>query len=257
MLLDQRGVGKSRPKNELKDNTTQHLSDDIEKLREHLDISKWHLVFGGSWGSTLGLFYAQAYPERVGSLVLRGVFLVRKSELRHNGQPASLFFPQEWDNFLKFLPEEERSDPMNAYYARITSKDRDTSIAAAKEWNRWDMFIGSLRPDTASLAKIEDPEWSLTHALFETHYLFQNGAWLEDGQLLFPENMEKIKDIPCKTTLPKEFCDYIPSANVLVQVPLFRGDMIWYALPSRLGTCTRHTRSPRSIGSMMLVILLV
>ncbi|KAI8949249.1 proline iminopeptidase [Xylaria longipes] len=197
VLMDQRGAGKSRPRNELRNNTTQHLSDDIERLREHLDIAKWHMVFGGSWGSTLGLFYSQAHPERVGSLVLRGVFTVRKSEMLIGGvPPAALFFPQEWEAFLNFLPASERQDPFDAYHARITSEDPETAMAAAREWNRWDMSIGTLWPDASALAKLDDPEWCITHALFESHFLNQNGAWLEDGELLFPANMEKIKDIP-------------------------------------------------------------
>jgi proline iminopeptidase len=202
VLMDQRGVGKSRPRNELRENTTQHLSDDIESLREHLGISKWHMVFGGSWGSTLGLFYSQAHPERVGSLVLRGVFLASKSELRADPPPPALFFPSEWEEFLTFLPENERRDPMNAYYARITSDDREVARAAARQWNKWDMSLGTLRPDPAALAHIDDPEWSFTHALFEAHYLFKHGAWMEDGQLLFPANMEKIKDIPGRSLSP-------------------------------------------------------
>ncbi|KAI3325202.1 prolyl aminopeptidase [Xylariaceae sp. AK1471] len=195
VLMDQRGAGKSRPRNELRENTTQHISDDIERLREHLGISKWHLVFGGSWGSALSLFYSQAHPKRVGSIVIRGVLVPRKSEYRTNGRPAALFFPQEWENFLTFLPENERQDPISAYYARITSKDREIALAAAKEWNRWGGSLGTLRPDPSSLARIEDPEWCLTHALFESH-CFQKDAWMEDGQLLWPANMEKIKDIP-------------------------------------------------------------
>ncbi|KAI1161555.1 proline iminopeptidase [Nemania serpens] len=197
VLLDQRGVGKSRPRNELRENTTQHLSDDIERLRVHLDISKWHMVFGGSWGSTLGLFYTQAHPERVGSLVLRGVFTVRKSELAIGGiPPAALFFPQEWERFLAYLPENERRDPMRAYYARITSEDSEVAVAAAREWNRWDLSIGTLRPDADGFKALDDPEWCRTHALFESHYLFQNAGFIDDGELLLPANMEKIKDIP-------------------------------------------------------------
>ncbi|KAI1747663.1 proline iminopeptidase [Xylaria castorea] len=200
VLLDQRGAGKSRPRNELRDNTTQHLSDDIERLREHLGIAKWHMVFGGSWGSTLGLFYSQAHPDRVGSLVLRGVFTARKAELLLPGgvqaPAASLFFPQEWEAFLHFLPESERRDPFSAYHARITSKDPAIALAAAREWNRWDMSIGTLWPDADSLAKLDDPEWCITHALFESHFLDQNGGFMQDGEILFPANMEKIKDIP-------------------------------------------------------------
>ncbi|KAI0117890.1 proline iminopeptidase [Nemania sp. FL0031] len=199
VLMDQRGAGKSRPRNELKDNTTHHLSDDIERLREHLGIAKWHMVFGGSWGSTLGLFYTQAHPERVSSLVLRGVFTVRRSELLGAGggiPAAALFYPQEWERFIEYLPESERGDPYPAYYARITSKDRAISILASREWNAWEIFSSTLLPDAENIARLEDDEWGLSHALFEAHFLFQHGAWMEDGELLRPANMEKIQDIP-------------------------------------------------------------
>jgi proline iminopeptidase len=197
VLWDQRGVGKSRPRNELERNTTQHLSEDIERLREHLRIPKWHMVFGGSWGSTLGLFYTQAHPEHVGSLVVRGVLTARTSELLCNAQPvAAQFFPEEWADFLALLPEDERGDPMGAYYARITSNDPDVSAVTASQWNKWEFSVSSLRRNTVGAENLDDPDWSLTHALFEAHYLFQNGAWLEDGQLLAPENIEKMKHIP-------------------------------------------------------------
>lgn len=199
VLMDQRGVGKSRPRNELRENTTQHLADDIERLRAHLGVEKWHVVFGGSWGSTLGLFYAQAHPERVGALVLRGIFTARRSELLVEGAPvARLFFPQEWEAFLNYLPEEERGDYITAYHKRITSDDKEVAYAAAYQWSKWDLNMGTLRPDPWTAQMLEQPDWCFTHSLFESHYLFQNAAWLEDGQLLAPANMEKIKHITGK-----------------------------------------------------------
>ncbi|KAI1329024.1 prolyl aminopeptidase [Xylariaceae sp. FL0255] len=197
VLMDQRGAGKSRPRNELRENTTQHMCDDIEALREHLGLKKWHMVFGGSWGSTLGLFYSQKHPQMVGSLVLRGVFTVRQSELRYNGKPIpAQFYPMEWERFLSYLPEDECDDPMEAYLKRIMSSDPAIRDPAAKEWNRWDCSIGALRPDPSAFDKLEDKEWCLTHALFEAYYLFKHAGWMEDGYLLRPENMAKIKDIP-------------------------------------------------------------
>ncbi|KAK2593011.1 hypothetical protein QQS21_009301 [Conoideocrella luteorostrata] len=138
VFWNQRGVGKSRPRNKLKRNTTQHLSDDIKSLREHLYISKWHVVFGGSWGSTLGLFYTQAYPEHMGSLVVCRVLTARMSELLcRDGQPvAAKFFPEEWAELLALLCDDEREDPMRAYYTRITSDDAEVSAAAAQQWNK-------------------------------------------------------------------------------------------------------------------------
>ncbi|KAF9771723.1 hypothetical protein IL306_010624 [Fusarium sp. DS 682] len=199
VLMDQRGVGKSLPRNELRQNTTQHLSDDIEELREHLGISKWHMVFGGSWGSTLGLFYTQAHPERVGSLVVGGVLTGRTSELLCGKKPvAAQFFPEQWDAFLGLLTNEERQDPLGSYYARITSPDPDVSAAAARQWNGWGFSVCQLKPSTTVPEKLNDPDWNFTHALFEAHYLFQNGSWLKEGQLLDPENIAKMKHIPGK-----------------------------------------------------------
>ena len=176
MLFDQRGAGKSRPRRELRENTTQRLGEDIEKLREHLGIPKWHMVFGGSWGTTLGLFYAQSYPERVGCLVLRGVFTARRAEYERMYTAAN-FFPEVFERFLNFLPESERQDPKGSYYKRLTSDDPETTSAAAREWNIRAMSLGALRPNPEAFAQIEDPEYSLTHALFEAHYAV-HGAWL-------------------------------------------------------------------------------
>lgn len=194
VLFDQRGCGKSRPRHELRDNTTQRLCEDIEKVREHLQIPKWHMVFGGSWGSTLGLFYAQAHPDRVGCLVLRGVFTARRAEFEAMSTAAN-FFPEVFDRFLEFLPENERHDPGSSYYKRLTSDNAETVSAAAREWNIRDMSIGALWPDPEAFAQIEDPDYSLTHALFEAHYAI-NSFWLAEGQLLAAENIEKMKDVP-------------------------------------------------------------
>lgn len=201
VLFDQRGVGKSRPRNELRGNNTHRLLEDIEKLREHLTISKWHMVFGGSWGSTLGLIYTQTYPSRVGSLVIRGVFTARRAELAHSrleANGAALFYPEMKEKFLGFLPEEERDDPVKAYYKRLTCDDPEIVASAAREWNRWDLTIGNLARKPLTYDLLDDTEWCLTHALLESHY-FAHGAWLEDGQLLAPENVARMKHIPGKS----------------------------------------------------------
>ncbi|KAI1260453.1 proline iminopeptidase [Xylariaceae sp. FL1019] len=197
VLMDQRGVGKSHPQNELEENTTQHLSDDINKLREHLGIEKWHMVFGGSWGSTLALYYAQAHPELVSSMVLRGVFTAQAGELSYKfGPVAAEFYPEAWERFVSFIPEEERNSIRMAYYKRITSSDPEISQKACREWNRWDLSIGTLHQDPNAFDKLDDAQWCRTHALFEAHYITVNKGWMEDGYLLRPENMAKIKDIP-------------------------------------------------------------
>ena len=197
VLFDQRGAGRSTPNAEIRENTTQHILDDIEVLRKHVGIPKWHTVFGGSWGSTLALLYAQAHPELVGSLTLRGIFTVRKLELDWSrGTGAGRIFPDLFDNFINYL-EAGREDPFPAYYRLLTSEDRATRVAAARSWNTWDMSIGSIVPDPESLAKINDDNWSLAHAVLECHY-FLHGAWLEDGQILKKSNIDKIRHIPGK-----------------------------------------------------------
>lgn len=198
ILLDQRGAGKSRPHASTKDNTTWHLVADIEKLRQHLKIPKWHLVFGGSWGSTLALAYAQTHPSSVGSLVLRGIFTVRDKELNWTNQPggAPFLFPDAHEEMLNFLPEAERADHMNAYHDRLMSDDPAISHPAATAWNKYEINMSTLHLDPADLEKLSDPVYLLPHARMEAHY-FKNRAWLEEGQLLRAENIEKIKHVPC------------------------------------------------------------
>src|SRR5262245_51506631 len=138
VLFDQRGCGRSTPFASLVDNTTWHLVSDIEKLREHLAIEKWQ-VFGGSWGSTLALAYAQTHPSHVSELVLRGIFLLRREEIRWFYQEgASWIFPDAWEEYLGHIPEAERKDLLSAYYKRLTSDDQATQHAAAKVWSVWE-----------------------------------------------------------------------------------------------------------------------
>jgi proline iminopeptidase len=201
VLFDQRGAGRSTPNAEIRENTTQHILDDIEGLRKHLDIPKWHCVFGGSWGSTLALLYAQEHPELVGSLIIRGIFTVRKEELDWSRNGAAQLFPDFFQEFVNYLPEEDRKDPIAGYYKLLTSPDIETRIAAAKTWNTWDMSIGSLLPNVEGLSKISDDRWSLAHAVLEAHY-FVHGAWLEEGQILKKNNIDKIRHIPSMIIIP-------------------------------------------------------
>jgi proline iminopeptidase len=197
VLLDQRGAGKSTPHAELRENTTQHLVSDIEALRTKLKIQKWHLVFGGSWGSTLALVYAQAYPDVVGSLILRGIFTVRQSELQFSRGPigAANIFPEEYERFVNWLPEEDRDHPNEAYYRLLTSDDHATRVAAAREWNRWDLSTGTLLPDLEAFAALDDEKYIICHARLEAHY-FVNRGFMEEGQILKDENLAKIRHIP-------------------------------------------------------------
>ena len=200
VLFDQRGGGKSTPPAEIHNNTSQHLVADIEALREHLQISKWHLVFGGSWGSTLSLLYSEAHPERVNSLILRGIFTLTKAELEWSFAPHGLgagrIFPDAYDDFITFLPESDRSDPMNSYYKLLTpNNDTETRLRAAREWNLWELKGSNLTCTEETLKRVDDCRWSLAHAVIEAHY-FTHGAWMEDGQLIRKENVDRIRHIP-------------------------------------------------------------
>jgi len=196
VLFDQRGAGKSTPTAELEENTTWDLVDDIEKIRKHLKIEKWH-VFGGSWGSTLSLAYAESHPTRVLSLVLRGIFTLRRSELLffyQNG--ASHLFPEAWDEYVAPIPEEERGDMMLAYHAQLTSVDEETRLKAAKAWAKWEMTTSKLYIDQAQVAEAEKDTFAIAFASIENHY-FVNAGWMLDGQLLKKQEIDKIRHIPC------------------------------------------------------------
>lgn len=206
VLMDQRGGGKSRPLAEIRENTTQLLVADIETLREKLQIPKWSMVFGGSWGSTLSLAYAQTHPEAVGSLVLRGIFLGEEWEFNWTlkGHGSAVLFPDRWEDFIQFLPEEKRNDPPKAYHELLVSEDRATALTAAKNWNRWEMSISTLLLANNAFEKLEDEDWNLQHARIEAHY-FLNGCFLRDEKrLLRKENIDKIAHIPSES-LPFTF----------------------------------------------------
>lgn len=173
------------------------MVSDIDALRRHLGIAKWHIVFGGSWGSTLALAYAQTHPSSVGSLVLRGIFTVREFELKWNNNPRgiNMLFPDAYEEFIGFLPEEERADHIAAYNKRLMSEDENISHPAARAWNKFEISISTLHPNTKGLAQLDDASYNLAHARTEMHY-FQHKAWLKDGQLLREENIDKIRHIP-------------------------------------------------------------
>ena len=193
LQFDQRGCGKSTPYAELQENNTHNSVADIEALREHLGIDSWH-VFGGSWGSTLALIYAQNHPKRAQSLILRGIFMCRKSELQwFYQQGASHVFPDAFEPYSQHIPIEERHDLITAYYQRLTHEDVEIRRAAAKEWTRWEMATSRLLPDPEYLEKAEDLDFAVAFARIECHY-FINGIFVEDGHIL--NNVEKIKHIP-------------------------------------------------------------
>ena len=194
ILFDQRGSGKSTPHADLTDNTTWHLVADIEQLREHLGIERWQ-VFGGSWGSTLALAYAQMHESRVTELVLRGIFMLRRWELEWFYQDgAHRIFPDAWQPYRDFIPEAERSDMMLAYHKRLTSSDESVQLAAAKAWSMWEGATSLLTPDADFLNAHEDPHFALSFSCIENHYFVNKGFFEVDDQLL--RDVHKIRHIP-------------------------------------------------------------
>jgi proline iminopeptidase len=192
--FDQRGCGKSTPHAELRENTTWDLVEDTEKLRRHLGIDRW-VVFGGSWGSTLALAYAQTHPERCKGIVLRGIFLLRRSELLWFYQEgASHLFPDAWEKYLAPIPTKERGDLMAAYYKRLTSRSRNVRLGAARAWSIWEGSTSRLIPDEGLMGTFGKARFAEAFARIECHY-FVNGAFLKsDNQLL--ENVDRIRHIP-------------------------------------------------------------
>ncbi|KAJ5105465.1 hypothetical protein NUU61_002812 [Penicillium alfredii] len=245
VLFDQRGAGRSTPSAELRENTSAHLVADIEVLRQHLQIPQWHLIFGGSWGSTLALLYAQAHPDAIGgALVMRGIFTARRAELEWSRGPtgASQLFPDAYEAYLNFLKgeeeeEEDRADDIAAYY-RILAQDEDSAQrrAAAREWNRWNSWIGTLRTGPESFAWLEeDEQLSLVHARLEAHY-FVHGVWLEEGQILREENLERIRHIP--VTLVQGRYDLVcpPQTAWELHKGLPKSRLIWIPAAGHSGT---------------------
>ena len=194
VLFDQRGCGKSTPHASLEENTTWHLVEDMEALRRHLGIERWQ-VFGGSWGSTLSLAYAQKHPERVTELVLRGIFLLRKQEIDWFYQHgAHLFFPDAWEDFLAPIPPEERGDLVQAYQRRLMGPDAQVRQAAAKAWSIWEARTSYLLPKAEVVAHYGEDAYSLAFSRIECHYFVNRGFFRSDNQLL--EDVPRIRHIP-------------------------------------------------------------
>jgi proline iminopeptidase len=193
VLFDQRGCGRSTPHAELQGNTTQALVDDIESIRHYLHIDKW-VVFGGSWGSTLALIYAQIHSEQVLGLVLRGIFLCRQREIDWFYQEgASRIFPDVWEKFLEPIPADERHALVKAYYQRLTSDDEFTRMQAAKAWSLWEGRTANLISKQSVLNHFGDGHTALSLARIECHY-FMHNSFLRENQLL--DDAHKLKDIP-------------------------------------------------------------
>jgi proline iminopeptidase len=195
VVFDQRGCGRSRPYASLEENTTWHLVADMELLRQHLGIEQW-LVFGGSWGSTLALAYAQAHPRRVTELVLRGIFLLREWEIHWFYQHgASALFPDRWEQYVGAIPAAERDDLVTAFHKRLTSRNRATQLKAAKAWAVWEGATSFLLPNEAAVANWGTDDFAIAVARIECHYFVNHGFFEREDQLL--RNVRRIREIPC------------------------------------------------------------
>ncbi len=193
LLFDQRGCGRSLPVASLENNTTWHLVADMERLRQMLGVERW-LVFGGSWGSTLALAYAQRHTERVSALVVRGIFTLRRQEVQwYYQEGASRIFPDLWEAFLAPIPPAERHDLVAAYHRRLTGSDPVAQLACARAWSLWEGQTIRLLPDAANAAKHAQDAFALAFARIENHY-FTHGGWMDEGQLL--RDAGRLADVP-------------------------------------------------------------
>ena len=194
VVFDQRGSGRSRPSASLVENTTWHLVADIERLRKHLGIERW-LVFGGSWGSTLALAYAEANPERVSELVLRGIFLLRYAEIRWFYQHgASEIFPDAWEAYRDAIPLDERDDFLSAYHKRLIGSDQRVALAAARAWSVWEASASFLLSNGENIKKWGEDQFALAVARIECHYFVNRGFLRSESQLL--DDVTRIRHIP-------------------------------------------------------------
>ncbi len=194
IIFDQRGCGQSTPYAELQENTTWDLVRDIEQLREHLKVTQW-VVFGGSWGSTLALAYSQNHPDSCKGLILRGIFMLRPSEIRWFYQEgANHIYPDAWQEYLKPIPPEEQDDLVSAYYRRLTSKDRQVRLEAARAWSVWEASTSKLVPSAASKQYFGQPEFAEAFARIECHYFVNQGFFDRENQLL--ANIDRIRHLP-------------------------------------------------------------
>jgi proline iminopeptidase len=194
VVFDQRGSGRSKPHASLEENTTAHLVADLEQLRALLGIERWQ-VFGGSWGSTLALSYAQAHPEVVSELVLRGIFLLRPQELRWFYQEgASHLFPDYWQDYIAPIPAAERGDLIAAHYKRLTGADEAAKLASARAWSVWEGVTSNLLISEAAVGRFQSDEFALALARIEAHYFVHGGFMQHPDQLL--DNIDRIRRVP-------------------------------------------------------------
>jgi proline iminopeptidase len=193
VLYDQRGAGRSTPVADIVDNTTAHLVNDLDRLRAHLGVERW-VLFGGSWGSTLALAYAETYPQRVLGLVLRGIFLATPNEIEWFLYGMRYVFPEAWRAFTDFLPEDEREDLLAAYYKRLVDPDPAVHLPAARAWDRYEAACSTLLPKPEMPIRMDDDAAALAIARIEAHY-FVNNAFLAEDELI--GNLHRIRHLPC------------------------------------------------------------
>lgn len=222
VIFDQRGCGQSRPHASIENNTTAHLIDDIEQLRNHLRIDQW-LLFGGSWGSTLSILYAQQHPETVFGLILRGIFLARQQDIRwFYQQGANQVFPDFWKDFIEPIAEDERDDLLNAYYRILCNQNEIARMSAAKSWSIWEARCSTLEPSSGLMGHFNEPHVALALARIESHY-FVNNCFIEDSQII--NQAHKISHIPtvivhgrydmvCPVSQAQELYDSLPNAEL-------------------------------------------
>ena len=225
VIFDQRGCGRSKPHGCLTNNTTWDLVSDIESLKNKLSIDKW-LVFGGSWGSTLSLAYAQTHPDSVSEIVLRGIFLLRKEELHWFYQDgASKIFPEAWNGFLEIIDKDQRDDLMTAYHNIFTSDDEEKRLKAAVAWSKWEAATSTLIQKTELIEEFSDSKFALAFALIENHYFINKGWFEEENQLI--NNIDIIRSIPsvivqgrydvvCPMRTAMELSEAWPEAEMIV-----------------------------------------
>jgi proline iminopeptidase len=195
VLFDQRGCGRSKPHASLIDNTTWHLVADMELLRQHLEINTWQ-VFGGSWGSTLAIAYAQTHPDRVSELILRGIFLLRPWELHWFYQHgASALFPDRFEQYRAAIPVNERHDLIAAFHKRVSGNNRGEMIKAARAWSVWEAATSFIHTNSDMIDKWEGEEFAIAIARIECHYFVNKGFLEHEDQLL--HNVDRIRHIPC------------------------------------------------------------
>ena len=192
VVFDQRGAGRSRPLGEISNNTTDHLIADVEALRRHLAIETWH-VFGGSWGSTLALAYAEAHPERCASVILRGIFLMRRREIDWFLYGMGTIFPEAWRQFAQFIPEAERGDLLEAYHRRLIDSDPRVHMPAARAWSVYEGACSTLFPNPENLAAASEDAHAIGLARIEAHY-FRNNVFDPETRLL--DDVDRVRKIP-------------------------------------------------------------